>query len=147
MVADALGAAYTLSGRVADAVPLLTQAMVQATARERGNRQWRGRFLGEAQMLAGHLKEAHALAERALAHARERQERGQEAYALRLLGAIAARREPPRSSGPQPTTTRPSPWPRSWGCARLQAHCHRSLGTLYVATGQQGQATPSCPWP
>ena len=31
-MAAALGAAYTLAGRVADAVPLLTQAMAQATA-------------------------------------------------------------------------------------------------------------------
>ena len=45
-------------------------------------------------MLAGHLEEAHALAERALALTRERQQRGLQAYALRLLGAIAAQREP-----------------------------------------------------
>ena len=30
MIAAALGAAYTLAGRVADAVPLLTQAMEQS---------------------------------------------------------------------------------------------------------------------
>jgi hypothetical protein len=34
----------------------------------------------------------HVLAERALTHAREHQERGRQAYALRLLGDIAARR-------------------------------------------------------
>ena len=33
-MAAALGAAYTLAGRIADAVPLLTQAMEQTTARE-----------------------------------------------------------------------------------------------------------------
>ena len=32
LMATALGAAYTLGGRVADAVPLLTQAMEQTTA-------------------------------------------------------------------------------------------------------------------
>ena len=46
-------------------------------------------------MLAGHLEEAHTFAERALALARGHQERGNEAYALRLLGEIAARCEPP----------------------------------------------------
>ncbi len=51
--------------------------------------------LGEAQLLAGHLDEAHALAERALAHAREHQERGNQTYALRLLGDIAVHRTPP----------------------------------------------------
>ena len=70
-------------------------------------------------MLAGRLEEAHALAERALALAREHQERGHEAYALRLLGDIAAQREPlRRRRRPKPTTARPSPWPRSWACAR-----------------------------
>jgi hypothetical protein len=34
-MAVALGAAYTLGGRVTDAVPLLTQAMEQAIATER----------------------------------------------------------------------------------------------------------------
>ena len=35
-MAAALGAAYTLGGRVADAVPLLTQALEQTTATETG---------------------------------------------------------------------------------------------------------------
>ena len=72
-MAAALGAAYTLAGRVADAVPLLTQAMEQATATETVVYQALcGLSLGEAQMLAGRLEEAHALAERVLALARER---------------------------------------------------------------------------
>ena len=95
-MAAALGAAYTLGGRVADAVPLLTQAMEQTIATETVGYQALCRLsLGEAQLLAGRLEEAHALAERALALAREHQERGHQAYALRLLGEIAARREPP----------------------------------------------------
>ena len=51
--------------------------------------------LGEAQLLAGCLEEAHALAEHTLALARAHQERGHQAYALRLLGEIAAHRAPP----------------------------------------------------
>ena len=98
-MAAALGAAYTLGGRIADAVSLLTQAMEQTTATEIVFIQVLCRLsLGEAQMLAGRLEEAHALAERALALARTHQERGHQAYALRLLGDIAARREPPESA-------------------------------------------------
>ena len=94
-IAAALGAAYTLGGRITDAVPLLTQAMEQTMAMERVDYQALCSLpLGEAQMLAGRLEEAHTLAERALALAREHQERGHQAYALRLLGDIAARREP-----------------------------------------------------
>jgi ATP/maltotriose-dependent transcriptional regulator MalT len=58
-------------------MPLLTQAMEQATAME--TVVWQARChlaLGEAQALAGRLEEAQALAERALALAREYQERG-----------------------------------------------------------------------
>jgi hypothetical protein len=49
------------------------------------------------QLLAGRLEEAHVLAERTLALANERQERADQAYALRLLGDIAAYREPPEA--------------------------------------------------
>src|SRR5215510_15248644 len=95
-MAWALGAAYTLAERVADAVSLLTQTIEQTMVMERADFQalcWLS--LGEAQMLANHLEEAHPLAEGALAHACEHQERGHQAYALRLLGDIAVRREPP----------------------------------------------------
>jgi tetratricopeptide (TPR) repeat protein len=89
--AEALGAAYTLAGRVAVAVPLLTQAVEQATAMGRVDVQAIcGLALGEAQLLAGRQEEAHALADRALALAHEHQERSRQAYALCLLGEIAA---------------------------------------------------------
>jgi hypothetical protein len=95
-MAPDLGAAYTLGGRVADAVPLHTQAMEQTTTMKRVDLQALcGLSLGEAQMLARRIEDAHALAERALAHARAHQEQGHQAYALRLLGEIAAQREPP----------------------------------------------------
>src|SRR5262249_46936614 len=94
-MATPLGAAYPLGGRVADVVPLLTRAMEQATAIERVDSQaFCYLSLAEAQMLSGRLEEAQSRAEQALAHAREHQERGHQAYALRLLGEIAARREP-----------------------------------------------------
>ena len=99
-IAAALGAAYTLGGRIADAVPLLTQAMEQATATESVYQALCSLSLGEAQLLADRLEEAQALAEQALALTREHQERGHEAYALRLLGDIAARRDPPESERP-----------------------------------------------
>ena len=65
-------------------------------------------------MLAGRLEEAHAFAEQALDLAREHQERGHEAYALRLLGEIAAHHLPQTSTKPPTTTVRPSPGRRSW---------------------------------
>jgi hypothetical protein len=53
---------------------MLKRGMEQAMALERVNLQAFCRLaLGEAQLLAGHLEEAQALAECALAHAREHQ--------------------------------------------------------------------------
>ena len=91
-------------------------------------------------MLAGHLEEAHALAERALALARAHQERGHEAYALRLLGDIAAQREPPERQQAEAHYQQALALAEELGMRPLQAHCHRGLGTLYATTGQREQA-------
>jgi len=140
-IAPVLGAAYTLDGRVADAVPLLTQAMEQAMAMEIVDFQAFCRLsLGEAYLLTGHLEEAQALAERALAHAREHQERGNEAYALRLLGEITAHRAPPQVNETAAYYQQALTLAEELGMRPLQAHCHRGLGTLYATTGQREQA-------
>jgi class 3 adenylate cyclase/tetratricopeptide (TPR) repeat protein len=141
LIAGALGAAYTLTGRVADAVPLLTQAMEQTTATEAVAYQALCRLsLGEAQMLAGRLEEAQALAERALVLAREHQERGHQAYALRLLGEIAARREPPEAEQAESHYQQALTQAEALGMRPLEAHCHLGLGTLYAKTGHREQA-------
>jgi len=75
-VAAALGSAYILAGRVADAMPLLTQALEQTMATMIGLQALCSLSLGEAQLLAGHLEEAHALAEQALTLTRAHKERG-----------------------------------------------------------------------
>jgi class 3 adenylate cyclase/tetratricopeptide (TPR) repeat protein len=141
LMAPALGAAYTLAGRIADAVPLLLQAMEQATVMERVDLQARCHLsLGVVQLLTDRLEDAHALAERALAHARGYQERGDEAYALHLLGEIAARRDPPESEQAEAYYQQALTLAEELGMRPLQAHCHHGLGTLYAATGQRQQA-------
>ena len=92
--------------------------------------------LGEAQMLSGCLMEAHALAERALALTRAHQERGNQAYALRLLGAIAAQREPPESALAETHYQQALAIAEALGMRPLQAHCHLGLGTLYNQMGR-----------
>jgi len=140
-VAAALGAAYALGGRIADAVPLLMQATEQATATEMVVFQVICRLpLGEAQLLDGCLEDAHALAEGALAHARAHEERGNEAYALHLLGDIAAHREPPETEQAEAHYRQALTMAEELGMRPLQAHCHCGLGTLYAKTGRQEQA-------
>jgi tetratricopeptide (TPR) repeat protein len=136
-MAAALGTAYALSGRIADAVPLLTRAMAQATAMARGHSRRLGRLLGEVQLLAGCLDEAHALAERSLALTRVHQERGNEAYALGLLGEIATQREPPEVELAEAYYQQSLALAEELGMRPLQAHCHRGLGMLYAMTGQR----------
>jgi class 3 adenylate cyclase/tetratricopeptide (TPR) repeat protein len=140
-VAAALGAAYILSGRVADAVALLTQAMEQTRATDMAVFQALCRLpLGEAQLLAGRLEEAHALAEQALALTRAHQELGNQAYALRLLGEIAARYEPPESESAEAHYRQALALAEELGMRPLLAHCHLSLGTLY---GRMSRVEPA----
>ena len=94
---------------------------------------------------AGRLDEASTQAQQALDFARAHQERGQEAYALRLLGEIAVQREPPEADRPQPTIGRPLPWPKNLACVPLQAHCHRGLGTLYSQMERLEEARTALP--
>ena len=141
MVATVLGAAYTLAGRGADALPLLTQAL----ERSLGTRQsvvssLVSRHLGEAQLLTGHLDEAHALAEQALTLARAYHQRGQQAYALCLLGDIGAWHDPADLAQTGEYYQQALGLADELGMRPLQAHCHRGLGTLYATIGQREQA-------
>ena len=140
-MAAALGAAYTLDRCVAEAVGLLTQAMEQIMALERVEGQVQCHLaLGEAHALAERLVEAQALAERALTLARAHQERGRQAYALRLLGDIAARRDPPESQQAEAHYRQALALAEELGMRPLAAHCHLGLGKLYAKMGQQEPA-------
>jgi tetratricopeptide (TPR) repeat protein len=96
--------------------------------------------LGEAQLLAGRLEEAHTLAEQTLAFTRAHQERGNAAYALGLLGDIAARRESRASAQAEAYYQQALILADELGMRPLMAHCHRGLGTLYATTGQREHA-------
>jgi tetratricopeptide (TPR) repeat protein len=132
-----LGAAYTLGGHVADAVPLLTQALEQMTGTEMGGSQVLCNLhLSEAHMLADRLEDAHALAERAVALTPAQQLRGHQAYILRLLGEIAARRDPPESAQAEAHYRQALALADELGMRPLLAHCHLGLGTLYATLGR-----------
>jgi tetratricopeptide (TPR) repeat protein len=119
-------------------VALLTQAMEQTTAVAMVGFQALCLLpLAEAHLLAGRLEEAHALAERVLALAREHQELGNQAYALRLLGEIAARRDPAAVDLAVACYQEALDLADELGMRPLTAHCHRGLGTLYAAAGQR----------
>jgi tetratricopeptide (TPR) repeat protein len=140
LAAGALGYAYTLSGRLAEAQPLLEQAIELTAARLMSPYSLWAAHLGEAHLLAGRLEEAHQLAERALARARDCRHQAYKAYALRLYGEIAAQRIPlevePAAAAYQQAIT----LAEGVGMRPLLAHCHRGLGTLYAKMRQREQA-------
>jgi class 3 adenylate cyclase/tetratricopeptide (TPR) repeat protein len=140
-VAAALGYAYTLAGRLAEALPLLQQAVAQDTSRgiPAGHAR-RVAYLSEAYLLTGRLDEATSLARSALAFARDLRARGNEAYALRLLGEIQAHREPLAVEAAEAVYREGLALAEELGMRPLQAHCHRGLGIVYRKIKKREQA-------
>jgi tetratricopeptide (TPR) repeat protein len=131
-----LGHAYALSGRVAEALPLLEQA---ASIGNGGGHAMYTARLSEAYLLAGQITKASTLAGHALALARDRKERGHQAWALRLLGAIASQNDPPEIESAEAHYQQALALAKELGMRPLQAHCHLGLGTLYTKIGQREQ--------
>jgi predicted ATPase len=136
-----LGAAYALAGRVSEALPLLERGL----ERFRTNGMWGIAalfpvWLGEGYVLAGRLEEARQLGQQALEITRAQKRQGYQAYALRLLGNIAAQRTPPEAAEAERHYYQALTLAKAIGMRPLQAHCHLGLGTLYQHTGQLEQA-------
>jgi tetratricopeptide (TPR) repeat protein len=131
------GLAYALAGRVAEALALFEQVVEQAAAGTQGNTPL---LKGEGYLLAGHLEEARPLAERALALSRAHKARGNEAWALRLLGEIALQGHPSHVQQAEVYYRQALALADELGMRPLQAHCHLALGTLYATVGQREQA-------
>ena len=95
-------------------------------------------YLGEAYVLAGRLEDALESAGRALTLARERGQRPYEAWALRILAEVTARRDPPAHTDGYYRDA--LALAEELGMRPLVAHCHLGLGKLYRVTGKQEQA-------
>jgi len=91
-------------------------------------------------LLAGRVPEANAVAEQALAFCRERKERGFEAWALRLLGELAAHRDQPDTRATEDHYRQALALATELEMRPLVAHCHLGLGNLYRRTGKTEQA-------
>jgi tetratricopeptide (TPR) repeat protein len=130
-----------LGGRVDEAVRLLEQALEQATASSTMPiRMLQLSTLGAAHLHAGRLEEARTLAARTLEYFHTHQQRGNEAYALCLLGDIAAHRDPPEVEEADASYRQALPLAEELGMRPLVAHCHLGLGTLSLKLGRRDQA-------
>ena len=136
----ALGRAYTLAGRSADAVALLEDTVIGAETYNRANRALWLSFLSDAYLLAGRSSDAAEAARRGIEGARSRQERGEEAWNLRALAealcADAFRCERGRRPLPRGPGTR-----RGARHAPARGSLPRSASAkLYRRTGKHQQA-------
>jgi tetratricopeptide (TPR) repeat protein len=138
-----LGAAYTLAGRTSQALRLLEDVVEQAMKMGfMTDHALQMVWLGEAYLLASRLAEALTQAQRALDFSRAHQKRGHEAYALRLLGDIAAHHESPQVGRSEDHYRQALALAHGLGMRPLQAHCHVGLGILYAKIGRPEQAHP-----
>jgi len=136
-----LGHVYALSGRVAEGTSLLERAV--SDYRSMGLGLFRSLVrvqLGEALLQAGRVDEALAAAEGGLALARQRDERGHEAYAIHLLGKVAAHPEVSEPETAQQHYEKARALAETLGMRPLVAHCHLGRGRLYGETGRPQQA-------
>jgi tetratricopeptide (TPR) repeat protein len=135
------GYALALSGRVSEGVQRLEEGMRQNDA---VGLTWllgqRLNQLGEAYLLAGRVDDAQTTAERSLELCRQREERGFEAWALRLLAEIAARRTPCAVKPAAERYASAMALASELQMRPLVAHCHRGLARLYRWEGNQPAA-------
>jgi tetratricopeptide (TPR) repeat protein len=139
--ADQLGHVYALSGRVAESLPLLQEALTGMEAMAAV--QWRSPLLvhlGEAYLLAHRPADALAMAARSLALAREHGHRGSEAWALRLLGEIASPPEHLDVATAEAHYSAALALASELGMRPLAAHCHLGLGELYRLAGKRQES-------
>jgi class 3 adenylate cyclase/tetratricopeptide (TPR) repeat protein len=136
-----LGRILLLSGRTIEAVELLEQGLRHSDA---AGRTWlRCRCLsdlGDAYLRVGRVWDAAACATNAVESARERGERGFEAWALRLQAEIALAAEPPDAAAAETRYREAMALAGSLEMRPLVAHCHLGLGKLYHRTDKREQA-------
>jgi class 3 adenylate cyclase/tetratricopeptide (TPR) repeat protein len=140
-IAGDLGVIYTRSGRVDAGIELVERAVAQAERMGRvGRLSLIITHLGEAYFFAGRYAEATAQAERALALAVGHGERGNEVYAERLLGLVAAESEPPRVEAARRHLDTALALAEALGMRPLAARGHLALGRLARRLGETGAA-------
>lgn len=136
LVASPLGLAYVLSGRIAEGVSLLEQAVGQTAPKRRSGQAFRVACLSEAYLHAARIEDALSQAKLALELSREHQERGREAWILRLIGEIHARRDPSKTDQSEHHYRQALRQANELRMRPLIAHCHLGLGRLNAELDQ-----------
>jgi class 3 adenylate cyclase/tetratricopeptide (TPR) repeat protein len=141
IVGRALGEAYALAGRPEEALSLLQGAVDRLAAMKympalppaQGS-------LSESFLLAGRLPEALQSAQLSLDLCRAHRQRGNEAYALRVLGEIHAAQDPPATDRAEAAYRGALTLATEVGNRPLAARCELGLGKLYHLMGDTRRA-------
>ncbi|MBV8192700.1 MAG: AAA family ATPase [Alphaproteobacteria bacterium] len=135
-----LGYAYGRSGRLAEGIPMLEQAVRAITSMQhRAGSSFISLKLSEAYLLADRLSDALDYAQRSLSIARQAGQRGHEATATWLLGEIAVAGDCPEQA--EGHYRHALALGEKLGFRPMVAHCHRGLGNLYRRQGKLEQAS------
>jgi class 3 adenylate cyclase/tetratricopeptide (TPR) repeat protein len=136
-----LGYVHAISGRPDEGLELLREAYAaMQSMRYLLFRPLVLVHLGEASLRAGRAEDALATAAEGLAAARERKERGYEAYALRLLAEIASSGEPSEAEKAQEQYRQAIALAEEMGMRPLIAHCRSGLARLYRRMGKRAES-------
>jgi class 3 adenylate cyclase/tetratricopeptide (TPR) repeat protein len=136
-----LGHVYARSGRLAEGMSWLQQGLTAFASAGNGLFYSLGVMqLGEAYLLANQVEDARACADCAVLLTHERGERGHEAWALRLLGELAAHPDRPDVATAEAHYGAAMALASALGMRPLAAHCHLGLGTLCAKIGRAEQA-------
>ena len=132
-IASYLGLAYALSGRLDEAIPLMEKADEETgLIGRKAGQSLRIAWHGHVNLLAGRIDEAKKLAEKAFELSAESREDGHHAWALKLLGDVAA-----KSSDNQAEILygQALALSRKLEMIPLQAHSSFALGQFYFHNG------------
>jgi len=140
-IAASLGGAYALANRTAEAIPLLRKVADQSASMKLISDHLLGAIpLAEVWLSTGRMEDAAQVGRQALDLARKHKQRGHEVYALRLLGEVAARREPASVEEAVAYYRGAIGLAEELGMRPLAAHSHLGLGKLYRRTGERAAA-------
>jgi transcriptional regulator with AAA-type ATPase domain/tetratricopeptide (TPR) repeat protein len=138
-VTSDLGHAYAVCDRTSEALPLLERAVEGASA---GNQLYSLLMLqlGEGYLSAGRRREARECAESARTIAADRQERGREAHALRLLADVSRADGTPGMETAERLYGESAVLAERYGLRPLLAQCLLGLGLAHRQRGDREAA-------
>jgi tetratricopeptide (TPR) repeat protein len=135
-----LGLAYGLTGQTSEALAALDRSVALLPASANPSRSASYAAYGETCLLIGRIDDAARCAKQSVQAGQAAEERGQLAWALRLLGEIAVSEEPPDYEQAEARYRESLALAEELGMRPLEAHCRLGLGKLHRRTGRLDEA-------